>query len=105
MWVVIFNHKAESPTYIIAMTGIAIWFVMSEKNKLNLILFASALILTSISSTDIFPRYLRNEFIRPYTIKALSCILIWLKIIYDLFVLDSEKLKLRQNNIQLANDK
>ncbi|HTA81422.1 MAG TPA: glycosyltransferase family 87 protein, partial [Bacteroidia bacterium] len=27
IWVVTFNHKAESPSYIIAATGIGIWFV------------------------------------------------------------------------------
>lgn len=86
IWVVIFNHKAESPTYVIAMTGAAIWFVISEKNKLNIALFTLAFLLTSLSPTDIFPRFIRNEYIKPFTLKALPCILIWFKIIYDMIV-------------------
>ena len=86
IWVVIFNHKAESPTYVIAITGAAIWFVISEKNKLNIALFALAFLLTSLSPTDIFPRFIRNEYIKPFTLKALPCIIIWFKIIYDMIV-------------------
>ncbi|MBU0475820.1 MAG: DUF2029 domain-containing protein [Bacteroidetes bacterium] len=86
IWVVIFNHKAESPTYVIAITGAAIWFVISEKNKLNIALFALAFLLTSLSPTDIFPRFIRNEYIKPFTLKALPCIFIWFKIIYDMIV-------------------
>jgi hypothetical protein len=87
IWIVIFNHKAESPTFIIAMTGVALWFVQSEKNTLNIILFTSAFILTTLSPTDIFPKYLREEFVKPYVLKAFPCILIWIKTIYDLIVL------------------
>ena len=86
IWIVIFNHKAESPTFIIAMTGVALWFVQGKKNILNIILFASALILTTLSPTDIFPTYLRKEFVNPYTLKVFPCILIWMKIIYDLLI-------------------
>ena len=91
IWIVIFNHKAESPTFIIAMTGVALWFTRSEKNVINIILFMSAFILTSLSPTDIFPRFLREEYVRPYTLKAVPCILIWIKIIYDMLVLKPEK--------------
>ncbi|MEO1262762.1 MAG: glycosyltransferase family 87 protein [Bacteroidota bacterium] len=87
IWIVIFNHKAESPTFILAMTGVAIWFVWSEKNIINITLFILAFIFTSLSPTDIFPKYIRDELVKPYTLKAVPCILIWIKIIYDMFLL------------------
>ncbi|MBK6363399.1 MAG: hypothetical protein IPF52_07805 [Saprospiraceae bacterium] len=90
IWIVIFNHKTESPTFIIAMAGVALWFVRSEKNTLNIILFVLAFILTSLSPTDLFPEYLRDEFVHPYSLKAFPCILIWCKIIYDMMALKSE---------------
>jgi hypothetical protein len=90
IWIVIFNHKAESPTFIIAMAGVSLWFVRSEKTTLNIILFVLAFILTSLSPTDLFPKYLRDEFVHPYSLKAFPCILIWCKIIYDMMVLKSE---------------
>jgi hypothetical protein len=86
IWIVIFNHKAESPTFIIAMAGIALWFFTTEKSRLNTILFILAFILVSLSPTDIFPRYIRDMYVFPYALKALPCILIWFKIIYDMMV-------------------
>lgn len=85
IWMIIFNHKAESPTYIIALSGVGIWYFTQARNTSHLILLLSALALTSLSSTDLFPRYLRQHFISPYAIKALPCVLIWLKIQYDLY--------------------
>ena len=87
IWVVIFNHKAESPTFIIAITGVALWFVKGEKNIFNIILLIVAIILTSLSSTDLFPANLREDFVVPYSLKVLPCILIWIKINYDLIVI------------------
>lgn len=84
IWIVIFNHMAESPTFIIAMTGVAIWFIQSKKSTVNIILFISAFIFTSAASTDIFPSEVREQFIKPYALKELPCILIWVKIIYDM---------------------
>jgi hypothetical protein len=92
IWIVIFNHKAESPTFIIAMTGVSLWFISSEKNISNIALFISAFILTSLSPTDIFPRFLREEYVIPYTLKVLPCIIIWLKIIYDMIILKKDKI-------------
>ncbi len=90
IWVVIFNHKAESPTFVIAMTGVALWFIKSEKNGLNIVFFAAAILFTSLSPTDIFPAFFREKFVVPYTLKAVPCILIWLKIIYDMMVLKED---------------
>ncbi|MCX6234394.1 MAG: glycosyltransferase family 87 protein [Bacteroidetes bacterium] len=83
LWIVIFNHKAESPTFIIAISGVAIWCFSQAMKVENLILLIAAFIFTSLSPTDLFPRIIRNEFIEPYVIKAVPCILIWLKVIYD----------------------
>ncbi|WP_051568384.1 glycosyltransferase family 87 protein [Crocinitomix catalasitica] len=85
IWLVIFNHKAESPTFIIAMLGVAIWFVISPKNILNTSLFLLAVLFTMLSPTDIFPREFRETIIKPFVLKGVPCILIWIKIQFDLF--------------------
>ncbi len=85
LWVVIFNHKAESPTFIIAMSGVGIWYFFNEKNKLNLVLVILAFIFTSLSPTDLFPRFLRESLVKPYVLKAVPCILIWGKIIWEMW--------------------
>ncbi len=95
LWVVIFNHKAESPTYIIAMTGVALWFIEGEKSPMNITLLVLALMLVSVSSTDIFPSYLRKDFIQPYAMKAIPCILIWINIILDMILLKTDRGKIQ----------
>jgi hypothetical protein len=82
---VIFSTGSESPTYIIAFVGVAVWFINSErplsKSDIGLLIFA--LILTSLSPSDLFPRYIKKTYVEPYALKALPCFLIWLKIIYE----------------------
>jgi hypothetical protein len=79
--VVIFSSSAESPTYIIAMTGVALWFVIQNPKNLSVFfLLVFALCFTSLSSTDFFPEYIKLNFIRPYSLKALPCFLVWLLI-------------------------
>jgi hypothetical protein len=82
---VIFSTGSESPTYIIAFAGVAIWYINAERpfSKLDIALLIFALILTSLSPSDLFPRYLKEHYVDPYALKALPCFLIWLKIIYE----------------------
>jgi hypothetical protein len=80
IWVIIFNHDAESATYIIAVTGIAIWYFRSAKRPLDTTLLIITFILTVLSPTDIFPPVLYRKFIVPYSLKALGPSLIWLRI-------------------------
>ncbi|HJX71374.1 MAG TPA: glycosyltransferase family 87 protein, partial [Bacteroidales bacterium] len=84
IWMIIFNHKAESATFIIAMSGVVIWYFSQEKTTWNLILLVLAFVFTSLSPTDIFPRTVRINFIQRYALKAVPCIAIWLKTIWEL---------------------
>jgi len=86
IFTVIFSSGSESPTYIIAFVGVAIWFVIQPKpiSKFYIALFIFALILTSFSPSDLIPKYLKDNFIRPYALKALPCVLIWFAIVYEM---------------------
>ena len=84
IWVVIFNHKAESSSYIIAMAGVALWYFSQQPTRLNTGLAWLAFVFTSLSPTDIFPRALSVALFVPYAIKAVPCILIWSKVTYEL---------------------
>ncbi|MEO8412745.1 MAG: glycosyltransferase family 87 protein [Ginsengibacter sp.] len=88
--VVIFSSSAESPTYIIAMTGVGIWFVLSKKNTLNIALLIFALVLTSLSSTDLIPRSLKLSIILPYGLKTLPCFFIWAHLLSSLITKNFE---------------
>lgn len=84
IWIVIFNHKAESPTFVIAIAGVALWYFPQPLARWRWVLLLLALIFTQLSPTELFPRPIQRNFINPYVIKAVPCILIWGAIIWQL---------------------
>jgi len=82
---IIFSSSSESPTYIIAFAGVAIWYMNAPRpvSGFDIFLLVFALILTSLSPSDLFPHYLSSHYTKPYALKALPCFVIWLKIIYE----------------------
>ncbi|MFM2019418.1 MAG: hypothetical protein RL007_3074 [Bacteroidota bacterium] len=100
LWVIIFNHKAESPTYCIAFAGILLWYFTGNKSKAETILTILAFIFVALSPTDLFPRYIREHFVNPYSLKALFPVIIWFIITVQLLVREhfyspTEKLRMR----------
>ena len=90
LWVVIFNHKAESPTFIIAICGVGMWYFFSTPNgkresNLNLSLVILAFVFTSLSPTDLFPRVIRESYVIPFVLKGVPCIFIWVKLIWEMW--------------------
>jgi len=80
IWTVIFNHKAESPMFVIAVAGVAIWYVLQKSDLKSKLLLWFTLIITSLSSTEIFPAVIRNDIITPYLLKVIPCIVVWIVI-------------------------
>jgi len=83
IWMVIFNHKAESPTFVIVMAGIGIWYFSQQPDKLDKVLVILSFLLITMSVSDLVPAAIRNGFIRPYGIKAVMAIVIWCRILYE----------------------
>jgi hypothetical protein len=82
---VIFSTSAESPTYVIAVVGFSIWYVLhAPKPALYMyVLLILVLILTVFSPTDLFPDLLQAIVVK-FALKALPCFLAWLLISYNL---------------------
>lgn len=89
IWIVIFNHKAESPTYVIALSGVGIWFVQARKTRFNTLLFVLVFVFASLSPTDLFPAVIRREVVLPLALKAFVCIVVWVKVVADMFFTSS----------------
>jgi hypothetical protein len=85
VWLVIFNHKAESPTFVIAVTGVAIWYFSRENDRINLVLLVLTFLLSVLSPTDLFPAGFRENYVKPYSLMALPCLLVWIKMLMDFF--------------------
>jgi hypothetical protein len=86
IFTVIYSTGSEPPTYIIAFIGVGIWLVNQNSpiGVFNWVLFIFALLISSFSNSDVIPRYIRVNYILPYALIALPCLLIWLKIIYEM---------------------
>jgi hypothetical protein len=84
---VIFSSSAESPTYVIAVVGYLIWHVQQPNNNTLgfKMLMALVLLLTIFSPTDLFPRFIREQYVLRYSLKALPCFIAWLAVVYTLF--------------------
>ncbi len=90
--VVIFSTGSEHPTFIIATTGAVIYIMLEEKpfTILNVVLLILLLVITGLGPTDAFPRPLR-VWMQNHALKAWPCIIIWLKIAYELMFNDFTK--------------
>lgn len=85
LFVVLFSSGSESPTYIIAVAGVMIWFsIQKRKTYWVYFLLFFVMLLTCFSPSDIFPAYFRRQYINTYSLKALPCIIVWLQIIVEL---------------------
>lgn len=85
IWIVIFNHKAESPTFVIAMSGVGIWFIQARKTTFNLSVFILTFLFVSLSPTDLFPAVLRREVVLPYALKGFACLVVWGIVVYEMW--------------------
>ena len=84
IYLMLASTGTESPTLIMAFPGVGIWFVLREKSKARWVLLLITLIISSFSPTDLFPKWLRNEWINPLGLMILPLFLVWLAIAWDL---------------------
>ena len=90
MFVVLFSTGSESSGYIIPFVGVVIWYTAApwERTQRDVALLVFVFILSSLSPSDLFPAYLRKEWVQPYALKALPVTLVWFKLCYEMLVRD-----------------
>lgn len=84
VYLVIFNHQSESPSFVIAMTGVAIWYVATPRSRLHGALVVLAILLVSLSSTELVPHAWQRAVFVPYKLKTVPCVLAWLAMEWEL---------------------
>jgi hypothetical protein len=85
--VVVFSSASESPSFVLAVTGAAIWFAKKPilwKSGYRILLIGLFL-FTILSPTDLIPAYIRTNFIQAYSLKALPCCVIWVVILWEAY--------------------
>jgi hypothetical protein len=83
IWLILFNHAAESSGYVFAVTGSAIWLFNRTWDSYDRILFWLVLLFTILAPTDLYPVVFRH-FIADHSLKALPVVLVWIKMHVDL---------------------
>ncbi len=86
IFTVLFSTGSEPNSYLIAITGVAIWFVIQPRpyTKWVLFLIIFGIILSSFAPSDLIPRTFYFKVLRPYALQALPCTIIWFTIIYEM---------------------
>lgn len=86
MFVCLFSTGTESSGYITALLGVVLWYTAApwQRNKWDIFLMVFAFVITSMSPSDLFPAYIRREWIQPYALKALPVAMIWLQLCYEM---------------------
>ena len=90
MFTVLFSTGSESSGYIIALVGVVVWYTAApwQRNRWDVALMIFVFVLTSLSPSDLFPAYLRKEWVQPYALKALPVTIVWFKLCYEMYVKD-----------------
>lgn len=81
---VIFSTGSESPTYIIAMPGICLWYLLQPKTKAVNLFFGIVFFFTTFSYSDLVTPWFRETVVRPYSLKALPAFAVWLVILVQI---------------------
>ena len=89
VFMVLFNHQVESPSFVIAVTGIAIWYAISSRTPLDVTLIVATILVVSVSSTELVPHWLQYDVFVRYRLKTIPCAIVW-------FVMQAELLGLRR---------
>ena len=87
---VLFNHQAESPSYVIAMLGAAIWYAAPGPapwhswhswrswRSWRTWLIATCIIVVNLGSSDLMPRAWYREYYVPYLLKTVPLVPLWI---------------------------
>ena len=76
---VLFNHQSESPTFVIAVSGAAIWFATRVRwTRATWALFAFVVTCTILASSDAMPHAIQRALFDRYHFKTVPMLVLWL---------------------------
>ena len=82
---VIFNHQAESASFVVASTGVAIWYVTGSPHWWRTTLLGLVLAFETLPHAFFAPADLYKHVIGPNALDAVPCLLVWLVIQCELW--------------------
>ena len=101
---VLFNHGAETPSYIIALTGIGIWYAAGPRETMHGVLMILTLLFVTVAASDLVPGLWRDRLLDPAKIKVVPVLAAWLVMQVELlrFARASGRAKVDQSQIAIG---
>ena len=92
LFTVLFSTGSESSSYIIALSGVCVWYFAApwQRGKADIWLLVFVFLLSGMGSSDLYPRVVKREYIQAYSLKALPCLIVWLKLCWEMMVKNYE---------------
>lgn len=85
VWSVIFNHMAESATFVIAIGGMMVYGLLQHQlSKMDLLIWFLVILFTILGPTDIYPVNWRIWIVETAQLKVFPVILFWVYATYKL---------------------
>ena len=93
MFVVLFSTGSENSSYITPVIGVVIWYTAApwERSKWDIALMVYVFFFCTMAHSDLMPRFIRDEWMRPYGLKALPVVIVWFKLCYEICTKDYRK--------------
>ena len=90
MFLILFSTGSENSTYIIAVVGVAIWYTTApwKRGWPDVVLMVYVFFFCTMAHSDLMPKFIREEWIKPYSLKALPVVLVWFRLCYEMYVRD-----------------
>lgn len=85
VFLLIFNHEAESASFVVASTGVAIWYVSTRRTWWRTALVALMLLAVTVPRLFFFPYWTYHDVIRPNGLDVFPCVVIWVVIQVELW--------------------
>jgi hypothetical protein len=94
VYAVIFNHKAEQPSFVIAVVGVAIWYAIMPRSLVRKIVTGAVFVSTvPVFVTVLAPGLLADRIDGPLLIAAAACTIAWLTMQSELLELAAERVE------------
>ena len=77
LYLVLFNHQSERASFVIAYTGLAIWYAASEPDPVRNAIALAAVIALVLQDVQIVP-WAVHDALGQYRVKAMPCLLAWI---------------------------
>ena len=75
---VIFNHQSESPTFVIGVAGVGVWFAsLTTRSRAAWATFAFVVVCTILASSEAMPHAIQRALFDRYHFKVVPLIVVW----------------------------